>query len=168
MKWDDIVVGSGPGGATVARELALAGHRVAILEYGPRFSDTGFLKVSRAVYRDHEGHSIRTKGGVLIARGRVVGGSSYIAMGNALTPPPERLTEWGLDLSSELAEARKDLHVEPMRDELLGPGTRRLNQAAAALGWKMKPTPKCIDLDRCRCCGLCRARRIPVLVTRSE
>jgi choline dehydrogenase-like flavoprotein len=155
MKWDDIVVGSGPGGATVARELAAAGRRVAVLEYGPRFTDTGFLKVTRALYRDREGYSTRTRGGVLIGRGRVVGGGSYIAMGNGVTPPPKRLAQWGLDLTSELADARKDLRVEPMRDELLGPGTRRLNQAAAALGWEMKPTPKCIDLDRCCCCGLC-------------
>ncbi|MBN1631084.1 MAG: GMC family oxidoreductase [Thermoleophilia bacterium] len=155
MKWDDIVVGSGPGGATVARELAVAGRRVAVLEYGPPFTETGFRRVARAVYRDHEGYSTRTNGGVLIGRGRVVGGSSYIAMGNAVTPPPQRLAEWGIDLSSELAEAREDLRVEPMRNELLGPGTRMLNEAAAALGWEMKPTPKCIDLDRCRCCGLC-------------
>jgi len=128
---------------------------VAILEYGPRFTDTGFLKATRALYRDRDGYSTRTNGGVLIGRGRVVGGSSYIAMGNAVTPPPQRLAEWGLDLSSELTEARKDLRVEPMRNELLGPGTRMLNEAAAALGWEMKPTPKCIDLDRCRCCGLC-------------
>ena len=148
-------MGSGPGGATVARELATAGRRVAILEYGPRFNDTGFFKVSRALYRDREGYSTRTRGGVLIGRGRLVGGGSYIAMGNGVTPPPERLAEWGLDLSSDLAEAREDLRVESMRDELLGPGTRKLNEAAAALGWKMKPTPKCIDLDRCRCCGLC-------------
>jgi choline dehydrogenase-like flavoprotein len=155
VKWDYVVVGSGPGGATVARDLAAAGRRVAIVECGPRFTDTGFLKVTRALYRDREGYTTRSNGGALIGRSRVVGGSSYIAMGNAVTPPQQRLTEWGLDLSSELAEARKDLRVEPMRDEMLGPGTRRLNEAAAALGWKMEPTPKCIDLDRCRCCGLC-------------
>ena len=65
----------------------------------------GFLKVTRAVYRDREGYDPQ-QWGVLIGRGRVVGGASYIAMGNGVTPPPQRLAEWGLDLSSELAEAR--------------------------------------------------------------
>jgi choline dehydrogenase-like flavoprotein len=154
-RYDDIIVGTGPGGATVARELARGGRRVLMIEYGPRYTDTGFLKVGRDVYRDREGRSIRTTGGVLIGRGRVLGGSSYIAMGNAVTPPPDRLAEWGLDLDHYLAEARRDLHVELMREDLMGPGTQRLSQAAAGLGWQMNPTPKCIDLDRCRCCGLC-------------
>lgn len=32
MTWDVIVIGGGPGGATTARHLALAGYRVAVLE----------------------------------------------------------------------------------------------------------------------------------------
>lgn len=154
-RWEDIVVGTGPGGATVARELARGGRRVLMVEYGPRFTETGFFKTTRGIFRDREGRSLRSRGGVLIGRSRVLGGGSYVAMGNAVTPPEERLAGWGLDLSEELAEARKDLRVELMREDLFGPGTRRLTEAAAALGLEMKKTPKCIDLDRCRGCGLC-------------
>ena len=42
----NIVVGSGPGGATVARELSRSGREVLIVEYGPRFKKTGFLKTT--------------------------------------------------------------------------------------------------------------------------
>lgn len=39
--YDYIVVGSGPGGATVAKELAEAKKKVLIVEYGPRFTEKG-------------------------------------------------------------------------------------------------------------------------------
>jgi choline dehydrogenase-like flavoprotein len=37
----------------------------------------------------------------------------------------------------------------------MGPGTRRINEAAASLGWEMKQTPKCVDFTRCTACGMC-------------
>ena len=39
--YDYIIVGSGPGGATVAKELAGAKKKVLIVGYGPRFTERG-------------------------------------------------------------------------------------------------------------------------------
>lgn len=153
--YQNIVVGSGPGGATVARELALSGHGVLIVEYGPRFNKTGFLKTARKAYLGRDKQPIRSDGGVVMGRGRVLGGSSYVAMGNAVTPPAGILKEWGIDLQEEIAEARRDMGVTLMPEQLVGPGTRAINTGAAKLGWKMKPTPKCVDFSKCRNCGLC-------------
>jgi choline dehydrogenase-like flavoprotein len=47
------------------------------------------------------------------------------------------------------------MHVTPMPQEMIGRGTRRINQAAASLGWEMRPTPKCVDFSKCKGCGLC-------------
>jgi choline dehydrogenase-like flavoprotein len=134
QQYDYIVVGSGPGGATLAKELASQGRRVLIVEYGPRLGRTGML-ATRNAYKDESG--------------------SQIAMGNAVTPPAKILREWGIDLDAELASARADLGVQPMPDRLVGPGTRRINEGARSLGWEMKPTPKCVDLAKCKGCGLC-------------
>ena len=40
---DVAVVGSGPAGAVVARELTLAGRRVALLEEGPPFTPPEYV-----------------------------------------------------------------------------------------------------------------------------
>lgn len=154
-EYQDIVVGSGPGGATVAKELAQNGRKVLIAEYGPRFEKTGFLKTARKAYLGRDKKPLCSDGGVWMGRGRVLGGSSYVAMGNAVTPPARILEEWGIDLEEEISEAKKDMHVTLMPPELIGEGTRRINQAAAKLGWEMKPTPKCVDFSKCRGCGLC-------------
>jgi choline dehydrogenase-like flavoprotein len=154
-EYQDIVVGSGPGGATVARELALGGRKVLIVECGPRLSKTGFLRTARKAYLGRDKRPLCSDGGVWISRARVLGGSSYVAMGNAVPPPARILREWGVDLRDEIAEVQKDMHVTLMPAEKVGPGTRRINDAASRLGWEMKPTPKCVDFSRCRGCGLC-------------
>jgi choline dehydrogenase-like flavoprotein len=153
--YEHIVVGSGPGGAAVARELALRGRKVLIVEYGPRLDKTGFLRTARKAYLGRDKRPLCSDGGVWISRARVLGGSSYVAMGNAVPPPARVLREWGVDLRGEIAEVQEDMHVTLMPAERVGPGTRRINEAASRLGWEMKPTPKCVDFSRCRGCGLC-------------
>ena len=147
--YDFIIVGTGPGGATVARELAAHKKHVLLVEYGPRVSSTGFTNLAKLYNEKYSAE------GMQMGRARLLGGSSYIAMGNAVTPPPGIMREWGIDLSQELESARNDLRVTPMPERLMGPGTRRINEAAASLGWEMKQTPKCVDFTRCTACGMC-------------
>ena len=153
--FDFIVVGSGPGGATVARELARKNDRVLIIESGSRLKKTGFLNVAPRAFLDRNRKATVSDGGVWFGNPRILGGASYVAMGNAADPPQKILDEWNLDLSHELEWARESLRVTPMPDEFLGEGTKRLNQGAASLGFKMKPTPKCVDFSKCVGCGLC-------------
>jgi len=153
-KYDYIIVGSGPGGATIAKELSRKTKGVLIVEYGPRFTKTGAMKVT-PIFLDKEKRDLRTNGGIWIGRSRVLGGSSYVAMGNAVTPPEKIFKEWRIDLSEELKSARRDLHVNPMPNHLIGEGTKRINEGAKSLGWEMKPTPKCVDFSKCISCGQC-------------
>lgn len=139
----------------MARELSRRGRSVLVVEYGPRFNKTGFLRTARKAYLGRDKQPVRSDGGVLMGRGRVLGGSSYVAMGNAVTPPAGILQEWGIDLKEEIAEAQRDMRVTLMPEQLMGPGTRAINSGAAKLGWRMKPTPKCVDFSKCRKCGLC-------------
>lgn len=155
-EYDYIIVGTGPGGATVAKELAAKKKRVLMVEYGPRLKETGFRKIGLSkVFRDNNNMLLRSEEDIWIGRARMLGGSSYVAMGNAVTPPLRILNEWGIDLSVELESARKDLRVNPIPDSFIGPATAKINQGAASLGWEMKPTPKCVDFNKCRACGIC-------------
>jgi choline dehydrogenase-like flavoprotein len=153
--YDFVIVGSGPGGATMARELADRTSSVLVIEAGPRTTATGLWKTGRQVHLSREGTMTRTDGGIWVGRPHVLGGASYVAMGNAVTPPDKILNEWGVDLTPELASARADLRVELMPADRIGPGTRRLIEGATSLGWVMQPTPKCVDFTKCRACGLC-------------
>jgi len=154
-RYDYLVVGSGPGGGTVARELTEAGRSCLVIECGPRLRKTGLLQVAPKAFLDETKRVPHSDGDIWFGRARILGGGSYVAMGNAATPPQKILDDWGIDLSDELAWARKALRVTPMPERFMGPATKRINQGAASLGWKMKPTPKCVDFSKCRRCGLC-------------
>ncbi len=153
--YDYIIVGSGPGGATVAKELSKENRSVLIVEYGPRFTETGATKVINKVFLDKNKKLIRSDGGIWVGRARILGGSSYVAMGNAVTPPDKIMKEWGINLSKEFESARKDLRVNPMDPNFIGEGTKRLMEGAKSLGWEMKLTPKCVDFSKCSGCGIC-------------
>ena len=154
-RYDYLVVGSGPGGGTVARELTEAGRSCLVIECGPRLRKTGLLQVAPKAFLDETKRVPHSDGDIWFGRARILGGGSYVAMGNAATPPQKILDDWGIDLSDELAWERRALRVTPMPERFMGPATKRINQGAASLGWKMKPTPKCVDFSKCRRCGLC-------------
>ena len=86
-EYDTIVVGTGPGGATVARELTSEKRNILIVEYGPRLNETGFLKVAPKAFSEQTKNPLRSDGDIYFSRALILGGSSYVAMGNAPTPP---------------------------------------------------------------------------------
>ncbi len=131
---DFIVVGSGAGGAAVAKELSSAGRRVLILEGGKRV----------APGRAASAYTI-APGEVEIWQTRCLGGTTLVSMGNAMRSGkcPE--------LEAHYAGAESDMGVGPVPGENLGRGTRLL--LGAHRGWKVMP--KAIDFSRCKGCGLC-------------
>lgn len=154
-KYEYVVVGTGPGGATIAKELVKANKSVAILEYGSRYESASLIKALGSIFLNKKLGLVYTSGGISIGRSRILGGSSYFAQGNAVTPPKKIFDEWGIDLSKECASARKDLRVNLMPLDLIGPGTRRLMEGAKSLGYEMKKTPKSVDFTKCNRCGKC-------------
>jgi len=154
-KYEFVIVGTGPGGATIARELSQANKSIAILEYGPHYKKKGLINAFSNVYSKEDYGLKFTSGDISIGRSRILGGSSYFAQGNAVTPPDKIFKEWGINLTKECASARKDLRVNLMPEDLIGPGTRRLMEGAKTLGYEMKPTPKSVDYSKCNRCGKC-------------
>jgi len=153
--YDYIIVGTGPGGGTVAKELSDGKRSLLIVEFGPRLDKTGFMKVTRKAFMGKDKRPLRSDGDVWIGRARILGGSSYVNMGGAATPPEKIMDEWGIDLAEELESARIDLRVNPTPEEFMGQGTKRINDAAESLGWEMIPTPRSVDFTKCINCGLC-------------
>jgi len=159
LETETVVVGSGPGGATVARELARAGKDVVLLEKGRTHTwPIGRVWAYATMYDIR-----RSKDGILVRRGITTGGSTLLYSGNAHEPPSFVGEELGIDLGPEVAETREELGIRPVPEDFMEDyeGTRRLAEAAEALGHPMVPQERFIDYASCdphcdRCLFGCR------------
>jgi choline dehydrogenase-like flavoprotein len=146
--FDAIVVGTGPGGATVARELTNRGKRVLMLEWGPYKPVTGstfnavpqFATPGRSLLFTPRLHGI--------ARGITTGGSTIYYYGTAFDPPLEMFKSYGVDIGKEVEETRHDLPVGPLPDEWIGPMSRRIMESAQDLGFEWKKLNKFFYKER--------------------
>jgi len=143
LQSDVIVVGSGPGGATVARELARAGKRVLLLERGqdhrPRSYYGTYLGALR--YSDR-GSLLFTEEGLNIIRPLMVGGATSMYCGCAAPPPTWLKAKYGMDIDTEVSETIEELEIEPLPAELRGEASTHIAQAAQALGYNWEPQLK--------------------------
>jgi choline dehydrogenase-like flavoprotein len=155
-EFDAIVVGSGPGGATVARELSRNGQNILILEWGDNdpIKGTFTQTISRAFV---PGKSLLITGqGLGMVRAITTGGSSLLFCATAFDPPFEMLKTYGVDISKEVAEIKKEVPNAPLKEELISPAAARFQESATALGYDCKRLNKFIFQDKCRPdCQLC-------------
>ncbi|MGC8591691.1 FAD-dependent oxidoreductase [Acidithiobacillus sp.] len=146
---DVLVVGSGPAGAMVARDLARAGAKVLILERGRETTPASGLL---ALWRRRE--ALLVAPGVTLLRGLRVGGGSTAFFHTAIAPPLDLFRRHGVELQSDLAAVQAELPMAPLGDDLIGPLAGRMAEAARALGLPWQRLPKMIYQERCRQ-GLC-------------
>jgi choline dehydrogenase-like flavoprotein len=148
--YDTIVVGSGPGGATVARELVKQGQNVAILEWGDNTPLKGELmqmaKIAGIPSRGAFFHSDLS----LLMRGITVGGTSTINFATAMPPPQPLFARYGIDLSAEVAAIRAQLPINVLPDDLIGPMAHSIKKSADSLGLQWQKLEKFIAIDTCR------------------
>ncbi len=163
-----IVVGSGAGGATAARELSLRGNEVTVLEAGRQFKPftrhLGWANALRGpgLLRDEDViglvfphmRTIRSSRDLVLVRGVTTGGCTALSCGNAVRAE-NGLREIGLDLSREFEEVEAMLDPKPMPRGRWRPVTQRMFDVAEEIGLRPSPTPKMVDPYRCVSCGLC-------------
>ena len=148
--YDTIIVGSGPGGATVARELTRFGQKVLILEQGAAAPFTGTLgQMIRMAAVPGKGAYFNQDASLLVC-GITAGGSSAVNFATAMAPPLPLFAAYGIDLQAPLAALRQELPMAPLPDTLIGPMATRLLQAARALGHDWQKLDKMIYPDQCR------------------
>jgi choline dehydrogenase-like flavoprotein len=163
-----IVVGTGAGGATAARELALRGFEVVVLEAGPQFKPftrnlgwaaplrrAGLLGGERTISRIFSAMEARRSSKELVlVRGLATGGCTAISCGN-IVRADNGLKELGLDLTPEFNELEKLVGVSTVPRERWRPTSGKMFDAAEQLGLAPAPTPKAVNIDRCVSCGMC-------------
>ena len=148
--FDAIVIGSGPGGATVARELSRHGIRTLILERGTGAPIKGTMLQSVAMTLVPGRSLLFTQELLALVRAITVGGSSILAYATAFEPPYEMFESHGIDLSQEVEHIKSELPIGRLADHLVGPAARRIMASAQELGYTWTKLPKIVYQDKCR------------------
>jgi choline dehydrogenase-like flavoprotein len=148
--YDAIVAGSGPGGASTARELARRGLRVLILEQGSAAPVKGTLaQMAGMAAVPGKGAFFHSDASLLVS-GVTAGGSSTINFATAAPPPAAMFAAHGIDLAPALAGLRAELPMAPLPDSLVGPMAARMMDAARALKLEWRKLDKMIRPSACR------------------
>ena len=147
---DAIIVGSGPAGAIVARELARRHWRVLILEQGSAARLQGSLHQMASMAAVPGKGAFVNADGSLLVRGVTTGGSSAINFATAMPPPLPFFARYGIDLAADLDALRQELPMAPLPDPLVGPMAARIMDSARALGCNWRKLDKMIRPDKCR------------------
>jgi len=157
-KYDFIVVGSGAGGATLAKELSGKGKSVAVLEKGVREKKLGgFFDC----YRYYDVNKItmmplKSKEGIVVWRSFMAGGPTVVCCGNGVRCLEEELAEFGINLEKEFQESEEEMRIIPYDIRRLSSGSKKILEASSDLGYKMEAMPKFIEPKKCRRCGNCQ------------
>lgn len=140
---DILIIGSGPGGATVARRLAKAnaGLGITLLERGRDWRGSPLYGTypGAMAYADRASF-LYTREGLNIIRPLLLGGATSMYCGCAERPLPWWRSRYGIDLDGYAEETIAELAIAPLPPALRGTASTRLAETAADLGmdWQLQ------------------------------
>ena len=164
---DVVVVGSGPGGAVVAKELAEAGKDVVLLEEGQPFDVPDFKPDAGAAMVNmlREGGMRATRGNIFMPtmQARALGGGSVVNSAISVRPPAWVFDRWAVQhgthlvtsdsLAPHFERVEKFLGIIPTPVEVLGERNLAFKRGCDALGMSSEPCPR--NAPGCRGSGEC-------------
>ena len=158
-----LVIGSGPGGATVARELARAGRDVLLLERGRDWRGHPLYGTYPGALLYADRHALLfSREGLNIIRPLMLGGATSMYCGCSAPPPAWLRERYGVDLDADARAVVQELGIGPLPPALRGIASTRLAEAGLELGMPWEPQDKFMfpgraDLDcGARCMLGCR------------
>lgn len=162
---DVVVVGSGAGGAAVARTLAERGLEAIVVEEGGYHDASSYpddtLEALKAMYRDGGLTVCEGRPAIPVPVGRCVGGTTVINSGTCFRTPPEVLRGWrdelGIDwatgLDQEFEALERDLRVTPVDPATAGRNAELCRAGAEAIGASNGPIAR--NAGEVVCCATC-------------
>ena len=167
VRADVCVIGTGAGGAPVARALAEAGARVAVLEDGDRVPRSALTARPRdmmaRLYRDAGQTVTLGRPPIVIPTGRAVGGTTLVNSGTCFRVPHDVQECWARELGLEalgpgsldahFAQVERELHVARVTPELAGRNALIARRGAERLGWSGRFIDR--NARNCRGSGVC-------------
>ena len=161
-----IVIGSGAGGAMMAKELQ-GDYQVTILEAGKEFKpfaypikplaklrSTGLFLDERMIHLLLPSMVINKTEEMVLVHGRGVGGTTTLATGNAVRCD-SALMELGIDLDSEFAELYQELPITTDHRGRWTATTQNMYALFEEMGLDPVVTPKLLRPEKCVSCGHC-------------
>ena len=139
-----IIVGTGAGGAILARELAHNNLPVTILEKGPYIESKEAFK-----YYDKYNSSVD------LLTTTCIGGATIVSMSNMVRALDSELHEFGVDLTEAYEYVEDLVGVHQLDDSHIGKGTQAFLDAGRELGLVTLKMPKAIREEDCIQCGKC-------------
>ncbi len=160
---DVCVIGTGAGGAVIAKELAEAGRKVVILEEGGFFTanDIGIDVVGQTKRFYRAGGVMNSFGWppILVPVGKCVGGTTFINSGTCFRTPDAVLEKWsdrfGLAtwtsdrMRPHYEAVEKVMGVAPAEERIQNRASILFGKGLSALGHQMKPILRNVP----KCCG---------------
>lgn len=148
LECDVVVVGTGAGGAPVAKVLAERGHAVLLVEEGPLFTRADFtgraVPMMKKMYRRGGATFAFGNTAIPVPLGCGVGGTTLINSGTCFRAPAHVLDGWaregltalgGDGLSGYFEEVESVLGVGPSSPRALGAPARLIARGCDALGY---------------------------------
>jgi choline dehydrogenase-like flavoprotein len=152
IKADIVIVGSGAGGAAVAKELSCLKKNIYIVEKGSRPKHLGSELFASRLY-DKCALFNQSKEGVLIYRTVALGGTTLVSCGNGLRALENELSGRNIHLEKEFIESEKELGIIP--NPFISKTSLKIKEVSKSLGINMIPMPKFINKFNCTLCGCC-------------
>ncbi|WCB92600.1 putative GMC-type oxidoreductase [Baekduia alba] len=150
LRADVVIVGSGAGGAPVARAFAQAGKRVVVLEDGAHFTRDQLTARPRdmtaLLYRDAGQAATVGTPSIMLPTGRAVGGTTLVNSGTCFRAPRRVQERWAADelgltelgpgaLDDAYDRVERDIGVARVPERLAGANALIAKRGAERLGW---------------------------------
>ncbi|HEX8745548.1 MAG TPA: GMC family oxidoreductase [Thermoleophilaceae bacterium] len=149
VRVDACVIGTGAGGAPVAKELAEGGMSVAMLEEGPRHTTDDFNARPRdmmiELYRDAGQTATLGNTPIVLPLGKTVGGTTLVNSGTSFRTPRPVLEMWGqrfgldglsgAELDPYFRRVERIQNVVQVPAEYAGRNALVVKRGAERLGW---------------------------------
>ena len=162
-----LVIGSGAGGATAAKELQ-GKFEVTVLEAGKEFhpfamnlSNVEKIKKTGLMFDEREIQILfpamrirKSSDRMVMVNGIGLGGTTTLATGNGIRRD-EELKKCGINLDNEFEELYREIPISTNHQKRWRYTTRRLFDLFREMDLKPAPLPKMGDNSKCINCGRC-------------
>ncbi|MBI4063762.1 MAG: GMC family oxidoreductase [Elusimicrobia bacterium] len=163
--YDIVIIGSGAGGGTAAKELAplvKEGLKIVVLEWGPQFREEEFtgreIEMANRLY--FEGGGFLTKDrSMTLAFAKAYGGTTVVYTGTSLVVPKKTVGRWSVpgisweDLARRSEKYKQENNVHLLDEPLINENNRLFYKGCKELGYSVEQFP--LNLRGCQGSGLC-------------